>query len=341
MRISYYLSIVIIFSLVLLAGCENAVKQPEQNGPITTDSSNGSTWMYTDNTGNFWYMYQLDYSNAINSIISFNADPYSSIIAGGDKGIIIKSVDGGGTWSVDTTSAGKQSIRSMSGTGVDLNGVAVGNGGTILLTNTDGGSWTKVTGPTSVDLLSVKFDAFSGVGFATGGNGTLIGSSDRGYSWNLIFSNPGSSIVYRNAAFATSKTASIAGDSGATGKAFLLLTVDGGLTWGPASYPPLNGIYLYSISFLDSLNGMAVGSAGTILKTTDAGWTWTQRYANIPNNLFAVVYTNEVCMAAGSKIIIRSYDLGETWNTSSIDSANGNLFSIFRLDAGNYFVAGE
>ena len=342
MKILRLSSVIFLIALFLfLTGCEEIVKEKEAEDPGTTDTLKSSTWMYSDNTGASWYVYSLEYMEFIKAINSFNPDPYSSIIAAGENGIIIKSDDGGGTWTVDSTSAGKETINAMSSTGVDLNGVAVGNRGTILRTQDDGNTWTVLTPPASEDFFSVAFDAFSGTGFATGSNGTLISSPDRGYTWNLIFSNPGSGIVYRNIAFATSFYASIIGDSGTVNRAFVLLTVDGGQTWGPAFVPPLDNVKLYGISFLDSLNGMAVGTGGTILKTTDGGWTWAQRYAFVTDNLYTVVYNSEVCMAAGNKTVIRSFDLGETWNVSRIDSANANLYSIFRLDAGNYFIGGD
>ena len=54
-------------------------------------------------------------------------------------------------------------------------------------------------------------------------------------------------------------------------------TTNGGLTWFNLythRYPTAGG--LYGISFLDSLNGIATGRYGLIIRTSDGGKTWTQ-----------------------------------------------------------------
>ncbi len=336
-----------ILIFVFLSGCDVPVKptQPEDpgggGGGGSTDTLKTFSWLYTNNSGASWYIYSLDYMEYIKSVISFNSNPYVSILAAGERGKIIHSVDGGASWTVDSVTAGGRTINYMCGTGVDLNGLAVGDNGAILRTVDDGNSWQPVTSPVTENLLSVYVEPFSGYGFATGGNGIVLQTIDRGYSWNLFFSNPGSSVTYRNVSFATSLYGNIIGDSGSVNRGFILLTLDGGLTWGSASYPPLENYKLYGISFLDSLTGIAVGSGGMILKTIDAGQTWSQRTAAITDNLFSVKCASEVFLACGNKVVISSFDFGETWTVNRIDSAKGNLYSIYRLDNGNYFTGGD
>ncbi|MCE1164236.1 MAG: YCF48-related protein [Bacteroidetes bacterium] len=338
---------IILLVSLFISGCDVPVK-PNENGNNgggggggSSDSGKSSTWMFTDNSGASWYVYTLEYMEYIKAINSFNSNPYVSIIAAGEKGIIIHSVDGGASFTVDSVSAGGYDVNCMYSTGVDLNGIAVGNHGTILRTLDDGNSWRTVTSPTTENLLSVFIEPFSGNGYATGGNGTVLHSIDRGYSWNLFFSNPGSSVTYRNVAFATSVYGNMVGDSGSVNRGFILLSLDGGATWGSASYPPLINIKMYGISFMDSLTGIAVGSGGMILKTTDAGQTWAQKISGVTTDVLSVKCASEVFLACGNKFVLSSYDFGETWGVSNIDSANGKLYSIFRLDNGNYFAGGE
>lgn len=340
-------AVIIILIAVFLSGCDVPVKPTEPEDPGggggggSSDTLKTCSWLYSDNSGASWYVYSLDYMEYIKAINSFNSNPYVSILAAGEKGIIIHSVDGGGSWDIDSTTAGGHTINYMCGTGVDLNGLAVGDNGTILRTVDDGSSWQPVTSPVTENLLSVYVEPFSGYGFATGGNGTVLQSIDRGFSWNLFFSNPGNSVTYRNVAFATSLFGNMIGDSGSVNRGFILLTLDGGLTWGSASYPPLDNYKLYGISFLDTLTGIAVGSGGMILKTLDAGQTWSQRTSGITENIYSVKCGSEVFLACGNKVVLSSFDFGETWSVNRIDSAKGNLYSIFRLDNGNYFTGGD
>jgi len=297
--------------------------------------------MYSDNTGSAWELYKLYYTDALRSIGTFNSVPYASVIAVGDNGYIIYSVDGGGTWTVDTGAVTNANLNALTNTGIDLSGIVVGNQGTILQTANDGVNWTKLVSPVTTNLYSVMIDAFGGNGFAVGADETILTTYDFGNSWNLAFSGTAGFAEFRGIYMINSFTAVIVGDTVSGVKPLIIRTNDGGTSWTPVVIPVLNNVKLYGVSFLDSINGMAVGSAGTILKTTDGGMSWQQRFAFIADELFSVNYNSEVCMAVGYKTILQSFDLGETWTASRIDSANGNLYAIYKLDAGNYFVSGD
>jgi photosystem II stability/assembly factor-like uncharacterized protein len=89
----------------------------------------------------------------------------------GDGGTIMKTINGGDTWSPQT-----------SGTTADLNGVyfvdlnngwVVGDGGTILKTTDGGDTWTTEASGTTNDLRSIFFVGLS-QGYAVGANGTIL-----------------------------------------------------------------------------------------------------------------------------------------------------------------------
>src|SRR5690242_7020017 len=49
---------------------------------------------------------------------------------------------------------------------------------------------------------------------------------------------------------------------------------------------------LHGLAVLDNKNAVAVGEAGTILRTTDAGTTWTGVTSGTTNTLYAVAFTD-------------------------------------------------
>ena len=339
MKPSVLICFLIVFLALLINGCDVA-NNPDNKVPPPVDSKN-STWMYTSDAGESWFVYKLYYCDKLFGVSSFNQDQYSSVIAVGDSGMVIVSLDGGGTWKADTIGIMKLNLNALAWTGESNTGVAVGNQGTILWTNVEGQSWSYMTTPTSSDLFTVAFDSVSGVGFAAGSNETLLISYDRGLSWSIKTSVFTSSVVYKKIAFANTGIAAVVGYNDLTSDPVMIRTSDGGQTWSGVSLPGINSTRLYGISFLDSLRGVAVGSSGVIIKTTNGGLTWTSKSSGVSENLFSVSFSRAVCLVTGDKIILRSVDFGETWSSNIIGNANGSLYSIFKIDSRNYFVAGD
>jgi len=97
--------------------------------------------------------------------------------------------------------------------------------------------------------------------------------------------------------------------------------------------PLPQGNILTSVFFTDLNHGCAVGEAGTIIKTTDGGTTWTLQNSGTTLRLTSVAFINSnTGYAVGIfGIIIKTTDGGNTWN--QINSGTGqNLFSIFFVD---------
>ncbi|MCH7827919.1 MAG: T9SS type A sorting domain-containing protein, partial [Bacteroidetes bacterium] len=65
---------------------------------------------------------------------------------------------------------------------------------------------------------------------------------------------------------------------------------DGGATWG--AQPSGTANTLWGVSFTDANNGTAVGSSGTILRTTDGGATWGAQPSGTGNTLWGVSFTD-------------------------------------------------
>ena len=99
--------------------------------------------------------------------------------------------------------------------------------------------------------------------------------------------------------------------------------------------PLPQGNILESVFFTDSITGYAVGSAGTIIKTTDGGATWSIYSSGTGNMLFSVFFTDaNNGFAAGTcstgDLILKTSDAGNSWSTVFSDSEPG-LESISSL----------
>eukprot|EP00854_Cymbomonas_tetramitiformis_P005521 gene5521-6695_t len=114
----------------------------------------------------------------------------------------------------------------------------VGTEGHILRTENWGSTWVKLESRTSVDLYSVTFMS-TDIGAVAGDRGTILYTSDRGSSWD-----------FRNAESETSSNF--------------------------ATTKNIRGIFFpYDSNFVNPDRGWVVGEEGLIMRTEDAGVSWT------------------------------------------------------------------
>lgn len=103
---------------------------------------------------------------------------------------------------------------------------------------------------------------------------------------------------------------------------------------------------LLGISFLDSLNGYACGKAGTIIKTTDGGQSWTTLATNTTEDLSDIKVMpasqgQKVIAVGDNNTIIKSVDGGANWFAQTIPFQAGSfVFGVQCLDTLNYFACG-
>jgi photosystem II stability/assembly factor-like uncharacterized protein len=126
-------------------------------------------------------------------------------------------------------------------------------------------------------------------------------------------------------------------------RGYIVFSDDGGATWRRAKSPaaPL----LTSIDFLDAQSGLAVGHDSVILKTTDAGETWTQQFSAPAEQrpLLDVNYlTSERAIAVGAyAAYYETADGGSTWNARKITQDDKHFNAILELGEGRLLILGE
>ena len=98
--------------------------------------------------------------------------------------------------------------------------------------------------------------------------------------------------------------------SGNDGK--ILRTVNGGNNWIQVYSDTLK--QFWGLYFVNSNTGFAAGSNGLILKTTNKGDNWIATTTSVQNALDGIYFVNETTgYVGGSNIILKTTDAGSTW----------------------------
>jgi photosystem II stability/assembly factor-like uncharacterized protein len=194
--------------------------------------------------------------------------------------------------------------------------------------------WFPLSSGTNERIRSIHFPDIN-TGYAVGFNGMVLKTSDGGSTWTQILSGT-STDWYYSVYFTDSLTGYVAGDK-VWQCGVILKTVDGGITWNSFNS---NAKYLTSIFFVDANNGYAVGDT-TILKTTNAGSTWTTLISGV-NEVLRTVYfpdldTGYIVGNAGT--ILKTTNGGANWIDLSI-GGNTTLCSVFFTDPETGYAVG-
>ncbi len=257
--------------------------------------------------------------------VHFPVDDQTGYVVG-SNGVILKTTNGGATWSDVSDPSYSNRLYSVHFTD-NSTGHAVGDNLTILRTSDGGTSWTATTPPAGVHFYGVRFpDTLTG--YIVGTSGTILKTIDGGDNWTDDISDPAySTTTYWDVDFVDTQTGYIAGNGDV-----VLKTTNGGTSWtnvvdapnmgstqaaaiyftdastgylvmgisskihkttnGGTSWTSLNEApILYDVHFPTASAGYATGSSSTILQTTDGGATWVERYLPVsPNARFRGVH---------------------------------------------------
>lgn len=200
--------------------------------------------------------------------------------AAGDDGAVLRSVDGGATW----TALSARTTTPLTRVSAPSAGVVAVAGGCVVRVSTDAGTTmgrVAVSGSDRVCAAPVAAVSFTdGVnGLVVLADGSVLATADGGRSFARRTSVPGTpsaggpaqvgDVVLRSPTVAFA----LAGPS-------VYRSTDGGASWTAVGTAPVmpgapSPGTLTGLAFTGTAGGVAVGSEGTLLTTADAGATWT------------------------------------------------------------------
>jgi photosystem II stability/assembly factor-like uncharacterized protein len=310
--------------------CSGVYFSDINNGWVVGNSFSNGIILNTTNGGNNWETQTLPNNHQLREVSFFDE---LNGIAVGNNGIIYKTTDGGQNWN-QQNSGSNYELKAVSFQDLNNANVVGGGyyGGSEILRTTDAGqTWLSQSSSVSNDQLEDIYFIDENNGWATGGYGTLLKTTNGGDDWIYQFAGTGSKLfcIY----FINEYYGIVCGEIGT-----ILRTTDGGTSWIPQSIG--TNAELSDISFSDENNGWIVGSGGVIYRTTDGGFNWMQQISGISYNLHEVQFINEYIGAAvGDEGIIRTTNGGVDW-FSQPTGFSIILYDILFLDTNNVIAIG-
>lgn len=235
----------------------------------------------------------------------------------GSYGTIYHGVDNGTAWKWEQQNSGVE-VLLINGTFVNTQkGWIAGLLGTIVHTTDGGKTWEKQATNTDKHLFNVRFVDEEN-GWAAGDGNTILHTTDGGKTWERQ-SEEGDKIL-NEIYFIDKENGWVVGETG-----IILNTTDGGKTWNtimPKSFERKNmeeeyenpRPALFGIAATDKNNVWLCGIDGVIIRTTDAGATWTDCSVGTKLAVYSIFIKDGQGWAIGDKgVYLISSDGGATW----------------------------
>ncbi len=250
-------------------------------------------------------------------------------------GIVIKTTDGGTTWSQLWTGT-DQGIEGISFP--DLNTGYVCGWSSYFAKTTNGGvSWTAQTPGTDIYIYTdVDFkDALHGVVTAQTNDGSAVyATSDGGATWTA---GTGLTAIPYALCHVTGDTYFLVTNTGLIQK-----SINGGLTWTTVYN---GGGLLTGIDFFNESIGMAAGEDGKIFKTYDGGSTWQSQTIASGFPLwhdFAWYDQSTVYVCGTPEMIYKSVNGGSSWVDDYVQSTyEPALYEVMFTNDGTGYLCGS
>ncbi len=250
--------------------------------------------------------------------------------AAGSKGMLLKSTDGGSSWSIQQTgmtkNLGKVHFINQN-TGYILSDTSVyyktTNGGNNWVFNTLGGN--------SV-LKDIAF-LDENTGFITGEKivndyGVIYKTTNAGVNWSSYTIN--SSVANLNRLDLLENGKAITGG----GYGYFYYTTNNGTDWFRFGYETRK-----DFDYSDTTNGLSINGLGTIQKTTNGGVNWATCYSSSDTltSIQMVSLTTAYCV--GGNRILKTTNSGANWTIQNA-GISGYFTKVFFVDSLNGWVSG-
>lgn len=272
------------------------------------------------------------------SLTRIDAIDASTIVAVGRAGTIVRTSNGGTTWTVvpSSTTENLLSVFFVDG----ATGWIAGLNSTLLKSTDAGVTWTLVSIPVPTDLRAIQFVSVAR-GYTSGGPGqggagerVFFTTTDGGDTWQP-----------QTMEYSMNGIAFVDADSGCViGGGAVWKTTDGAQNWTRyEARPPEVTAWLTDIVFVDALQGWVSGSQGFLTKTTDGGRTWTEMSSGttrlIPEMYFAGA-SHGWYVARSPGTIAATTDGGTSWEFQTSPTTL-NLYDVHFIDENVGWVVGD
>src|SRR4051812_20126765 len=250
--------------------------------------------------------------------------------AAGDGGTVLRTDDGGTTWTGLATGTSAQLYRLQV---IDPETLVVlgGNGGCVLRRSDDAGKTFHKLFNVTEQGCTAPLDSFTFVdrqgGYLMAHDRNIFRTSDGGQTFARPTAIPGTQANNNNTrnqvvdiAFTTADNgvAFVQPPNGASSIAFA--TTDAGISWKPID--AIDPGRVHKLWFLDAQHGFAVG-LGTLLTTDDGGKTWKAQSAAAAYDLASIRCVDpQTCILTTTKNdkLLRTVDGGKTFTEITASS---------------------
>ena len=242
-------------------------------------------------------------------------------LAVGSYGLMRETADGGETW----TTADPLTTKALLGvTAAGDTQIVVGQQGTIFR-RIEGADWKQVEAGLTQRRMDVDLND-SGLGYIVGEFGFMAKSEDAGLTWTMVTKDWESvneegyephlySTVVKN-----DGTIFVAGEFG-----LIMMSTDRGQTFKQV-HGGDEGVFAVHFAKDGSGSGYAVGQEGLVLKTLDAGSTWSSVAIDTNSNLLGVWSGNGEVVVTAIRDLLRSNDDGKSFTSFSADAQIGRTW---------------
>ncbi len=311
--ISWLLLTVLALPLVLATGCDD--DDDNGTGPVVT-----SSWQAQDLVTEGNKFRTVDFLTPTTGW------------AAGEEGVVLFTDDGGDNWTVQDP-ATAENIFAIEFLDTSL-GWAVGASGAIIRTIDGGQDWVPATSGSLFDIHDVEFISVT-EGWVCAEEGTILSTIDGGITWTEVFNPAGGNL------WGISFADSIGVTVGAEGVILRTVYDQQWGNWTRVNSPTTETIR--QVQMLTNLVGYAVGTNGTVIKTTDAGQSWSVQTTPVSVTLRGLSFVDESTgLAVGDNgTVIVTTDGGSNWAIGSPSDETNALWGVDWVTAQAGWVVGE
>jgi photosystem II stability/assembly factor-like uncharacterized protein len=257
----------------------------------------------------------------------------------GANHLILRTADRGATWEVQGFRSTRRlwSVQALT----ETHAWAAGDEGEITFTM-DGRNWEFAATDTAQHLYALSIVPEPSVptaistGLAVGERATgRMPSVSSGRSWRTPVSFPPTAELSQQPLYGASVRSGSVGI--VVGDRSIYFRTTAG-AWQPLA----RGEVLYGVYMVDDATGWAVGTGGTILKTTDAGASWTAQPAGTSATLYGVHFVDAQrgWVVGSGGTILATRDGGTTWQRQQAGTS-ADLRSVWFTSAEEGWIVGH